>query len=99
MSFTLRKFDPLAWTPYMEESLQILAQEAECVGDKVIVALLKYQLILDQVNQVTGISPTGAVVPKPFLSALRTQLHTLKSQLSTEIANKGTAPPVHSKLC
>ena len=72
----------------MDESLQVLTQQDEWIGDKVLVTLVRAQLLTDQMNRATWQSKDGAL-PALYLSALRSQLHTIKSQIPPEIENYG----------
>ena len=101
LSIDLKRIEPLVWTPHMDESLQVLTQEDECIGDKVLVTLVRTQLLSDQMNRATWQSKDGAL-PALYLSALRSQLHTIKSQIPPEIENYGmqfhSTTPVRPKM-
>ncbi|KAK1984656.1 hypothetical protein LZ30DRAFT_779608 [Colletotrichum cereale] len=44
----LGKMDPLRWTPYMDECLQILDHEPESPSDRTLAALVRMQLLKDE---------------------------------------------------
>ncbi|KAL8383469.1 hypothetical protein RB595_010595 [Gaeumannomyces hyphopodioides] len=49
-SSTMRRFDPLRWTPFMEEMLRDLEKNPECEGDKVLVVHVKAEQLVEQMH-------------------------------------------------
>jgi len=80
----MKRVDALTWTPYMDECLQILSQHPVCDGDELLVALVKIQLLTEQLTRAIWQSP-DSVAPAYFSSALKSQLRDLKSQLSSQM--------------
>ncbi|GAB1316133.1 Transcriptional regulator WAR1 [Madurella fahalii] len=78
ISHSLKRLDALIWTPHMDEFLQSLSQKREWEGDDLLVAQVKIQLTLEQLTRATSQSPDP---PGYYLSALRTQLQSIKTQL------------------
>lgn len=73
----------------MEEFLQSHSQKGEWEGDDLLVALVKIQLTLEQLMRATTQSPDP---PAYYLSALQTQLQTIKAQLPRHLQQNGTPP-------
>ncbi len=73
----------------MDECLQALSQRQEWEGDDLLVAQVKVQLIVEQLMRATTQAPDG-VPPAYALSALRTQLHSIKAQLPPHLQQNGT---------
>ncbi|KAJ5591583.1 uncharacterized protein N7459_001952 [Penicillium hispanicum] len=48
ISSFLQRIDALRWTPHLEECLQVLDQEKECLGDQILVQLVRLQLIAEK---------------------------------------------------
>lgn len=88
ISYSLKRLDALAWTPYMDECLHILSEQPEWEGDDLLVAQVKVQLIVDQLVRATSQSPDG-IPPSYVLSVLRTQLHSVKTQLPPHLQQNG----------
>jgi hypothetical protein len=91
----------------MDETLNFLSQNPECLGDELLVAQVKIQLILNQVNGANCTFPFGnslydEVQPhsESYLVALLSQVKTLKNELPPEIASNSTfkSPGLNSLL-
>lgn len=51
--------DPMNWTPYLEESLELVMTAKECPGDEMLVAMVRLRLIVEQARR----SPWHSEVP------------------------------------
>ncbi|KAK4654465.1 hypothetical protein QC762_403520 [Podospora pseudocomata] len=89
ISHSLKRLDALTWTSHMEESLQFLTQRHEWEGDDLLVAQVKIQLIVEQLNRATSQSIDNAP-PSYYLSALHTQLTNVKTQLPSHLQQNDT---------
>ncbi|KAK4187418.1 hypothetical protein QBC35DRAFT_233924 [Podospora australis] len=89
IAHSLKRLDALTWTPHMEESLQILSQRREWEGDDLLVAQVKIQLIVEQLNRAASQSPDNAP-PAYYLSALQTQLQNVRVQLPDHLQQNDT---------
>ncbi|KLU90437.1 hypothetical protein MAPG_10291 [Magnaporthiopsis poae ATCC 64411] len=49
-SSSMRRFDPLRWTPFMEDMLRDLEKNPECEGDKVLVVHVKAEQLVEQIQ-------------------------------------------------
>jgi len=88
IAYSIKRLDALTWTSHMDESLQALAQRQEWEGDDLLVAQVKVQLIVEQLTRAVAQAPDG-VPPVYALSALRTQLHSIKAQLPPHLQQNG----------
>jgi hypothetical protein len=78
----------------MEEFLQSLSEQREWEGDDLLVAQVKIQLIVEQLTRATS---TDGILPVYVLSALRTQLQNIKSQLPFHLQQNGM-PTINQTL-
>ncbi|KAK5662324.1 hypothetical protein OQA88_8230 [Cercophora sp. LCS_1] len=89
ISQVMKRIDALTWTPSMDDCLQVLTQTPECEGDELLVALVKIQLIVEQLTRAVWQSPDNT--PPPFFAlALKTQLLELKTQFPIHIQENST---------
>ncbi|KAK4225743.1 hypothetical protein QBC38DRAFT_253086 [Podospora fimiseda] len=89
VSHSLKRLDALNWTPHMDECLLQLSQRREWEGDDLLVAQVKVQLIVEQLNRFTAQSPDNTP-PYYYVSALHTQLQTIKAQLPHHLQTNDT---------
>ncbi|KAK3903975.1 transcriptional regulator WAR1 [Staphylotrichum tortipilum] len=89
IAYSIKRLDALTWTSHMDECLQALSQRQEWEGDDLLVAQVKVQLIVEQLTRATTQAPDG-VPPAYALSALRTQLHSIKAQLPPHLQQNDT---------
>ncbi|EJT79951.1 hypothetical protein GGTG_05033 [Gaeumannomyces tritici R3-111a-1] len=68
-SSTMRRFDPLRWTPFMEEMLRDLEKNPECEGDKVLVVQVKAEQLVEQIHNARQGSDGSIARPGLFESA------------------------------
>jgi hypothetical protein len=77
----------------MEECLEGLSKQPEHPLDKVLVALVRVQLMAEQFDKTPWQHPirdTQTSVPPAFyLSSLRTQLESIRSQITYEVDGRG----------
>lgn len=88
ISHSIKRLDSLTWTSHMEEFLQSLSEKREWEGDDLLVAQVKVQLIIEQLTRATSQSTDG-ILPVYVLSALRTQLQNLRTQLPYHLQQNG----------
>lgn len=92
ISYVMKRIDALIWTPSMDDCLQALEQSPEWEGDELLVALVKIQLIVEQLTRAVWQSADNT--PPPFFaSALRTQLVDLKNQFPIHIQENRLSTP------
>ncbi|KAK0616755.1 hypothetical protein B0T14DRAFT_568333 [Immersiella caudata] len=89
ISHVMKRVDALAWTPYMDECLQLLSRQPEWDGDVLLAAEVKIQLLTEQLTRAIWQSP-DSVAPAYFSSALKSQLRDLQSQLPAHILRNPT---------
>ncbi|KAK4165643.1 hypothetical protein QBC43DRAFT_315583 [Cladorrhinum sp. PSN259] len=89
ISHSLKRLDALNWTPHMDECLITLSQRREWEGDDLLAAQVKVQLIIEQLNRFTAQSPDNTP-PYYYVSALHTQLQTIKAQLPNHLQQNDT---------
>ncbi|OGM48641.1 hypothetical protein ABOM_002046 [Aspergillus bombycis] len=63
---SLFKSDALRWTPHMEESLEILASTKECIGDELLVWLVRIQLVVDKSYHLRRDDSVKRQIPSPL---------------------------------
>lgn len=91
VSWYFAKIDPLRWTPYMDECLQILSTKQEAPTDKMLAQQIRLQLLAEKVAQTASKNTVfeHSEAPKahlPFyLRALRSQLVDIKRMVSPEV--------------
>ena len=83
-SHVMKRVDALTWTPYMGECLESLSQQPEWDGDELLVALVKHQLLVEQLTRAVWQS-SDDVAPLFLPAALRSQLNDLRSQLPVHV--------------
>jgi len=94
----MQRIDALVWTPFMDECLKMLSERPEWNGDEVLVALVRIQLLVEQLTRAVWQSSEKAP-PGFFVSALKTQLYDLKAQFPPHIQqNRKLAIPFATKL-
>ncbi len=81
----MKKLEPLGWTSLLDEDLQILAQEPEWEGDRLLVILVKIQLAVDQISRVPWSSSLDGGPPAFYLDSLRARLQAIKDQVPAEL--------------
>ncbi|KAK3942682.1 hypothetical protein QBC46DRAFT_255934 [Diplogelasinospora grovesii] len=92
-AYTLKKIDPLNWTSHMDECLTVLSAQREWDGDDLLVAQVKIQLIVEQLNRAAlqsaqSSQDSGSAGPPAFyLSALQRQLQDIRSRLPHHLQN------------
>ena len=72
----------------MDECLQVLSRQPDCAGDKVLVTIVKTQLLADQMNRASWQFRDGTAPPF-YISALRSQLQSIKSETPPEVETYG----------
>ncbi|KAK3385785.1 hypothetical protein B0H63DRAFT_560308 [Podospora didyma] len=78
VSSFIRKIDPLRWTPYMEESLQMLEERKETPNDAVLACLVRLKLIGDEATK----PPWPPAPPSEHLRLVQTfQMKALQSRI------------------
>ncbi|KAK3682306.1 hypothetical protein B0T22DRAFT_501754 [Podospora appendiculata] len=96
----LKRIDSLIWTSHLDESLQILSQQREWDGDDLLVAQVKIQLVLEQLSRSIYQSRISGP-PTYYLSALRSQLQTIRAQLPDHLQKHDTirSQMYYTELC
>ncbi|KAI1160773.1 hypothetical protein F5B18DRAFT_631298 [Nemania serpens] len=75
MSWNFRRPDGLRWSTQLDEHLNILANESKVAQDRILVAQVRIQLIMEQFHPHFRPASSGEGLPTPYLDALRSQLH------------------------
>ncbi len=91
ISHSLKKSDSLNWTSHMDQCLQVLSQCREWEGDEVLVAIVKTQLVVDQLARAPWLPQTQRP-PAPFISALHLQVQSIRNQLPSYLKDDCTSP-------
>ncbi|OTA98461.1 hypothetical protein M426DRAFT_325964 [Hypoxylon sp. CI-4A] len=83
----------MRWTPHMEDSLQKIATNPECLNDEILVAMVKSYRIQEEVAQITwrAAELTGHTIapkapPAIYLKALRSHLEAVRRDISPELS-------------
>ncbi|KAK2038051.1 hypothetical protein LZ31DRAFT_559916 [Colletotrichum somersetense] len=94
----LGKMDPLRWTPYMDECLELLNDKPESPLDRSLVALVKMQLLKDESGKLSSrfdkMSRQGIDHSKPpaavYVKMLQAQLQRIIQDLPTDLQRTDT---------
>ncbi|KAK4097264.1 hypothetical protein N658DRAFT_500654 [Parathielavia hyrcaniae] len=89
-----KRLEPLKWTSYCEESLDKLSKQPEWLGDTVLVAAVRYQLVVNQLTQTPRQSHDGGL-PSFYIDALRSQIQTIRRDLPSELASNEILTTYH----
>lgn len=96
ISNNLQRIDTLSWTTHLTECLQRLDENDEIIGDKILVTLIRLQLIVERVrsSQIQGAplqaSTMTEVVPPAFYARiLQAELERVKEQISSRLSANG----------
>ncbi|OAL26625.1 hypothetical protein AYO20_10049 [Fonsecaea nubica] len=91
ISFTMKRIDGLNWTPYMERCLETLATQPEWHLDGVLVAQVRLQLLLDDINRNSwSLSATSTSSSSSLFSA-SSPSHTTAAATATATATGPSA--------
>lgn len=88
------KIDPLRWTPYLEQCLNVMA-ESQVPGDTLLAQLVQLQLVDNKAAQISGLewhcgTPYSAKTPWPFyLKALQAQLKEIRNSIPSDLQDNG----------
>lgn len=72
MAHSFKVADGLRWSPYLDEYLSYLARHSAEPQDKVLITLVKMQLIVNQVQY--SLRSNNVEIPPPYVDALQSQL-------------------------
>ncbi|KAI1411838.1 hypothetical protein F5Y13DRAFT_164459 [Hypoxylon sp. FL1857] len=79
----------MRWTPHMEDSLQKLAADPECLNDEILITMVKTYRIQEDVGQITwrtaepsGNSTSLKAPPIVYVKGLRANIEAIKRDLS-----------------
>lgn len=95
MSNYLQRLEPLSWSPYFDECLQILQETKECPNDELLVCLIRVQLISNKVSTISWndtfpVGDGGKQFPREFYThALRSQLEEVERSLPSVLKGNG----------
>ncbi|RAL03034.1 Zn(II)2Cys6 transcription factor domain-containing protein [Aspergillus ibericus CBS 121593] len=98
VSSYLAQIDPMQWTSYMDECLDVLSQSKESRYDEVLAHQVRLQRIANEVESIRGGS---TAVPLPFyLEALQRKVNEVKKAISPELQQERTllAPIYYTEL-
>lgn len=90
-----QKHEPLPWSPYFDECLQILAEDGDTSSDPLLVNFVRLQLIVEQATRVQwheGLFDSTGRVNSPsqaYFKALQVQLQDIKQALSPDLVANG----------
>lgn len=90
-----QKLDTLRWTPYAEESLEVLTQNHSSIEDLLLVQIVRLQLIQERVKEAPwfdSASSGNAAFKTPgsfYLNALKTEMKKFRQQIPPELENHG----------
>ncbi|KAK4238699.1 hypothetical protein C8A03DRAFT_14872 [Achaetomium macrosporum] len=80
-----KRLEPLTWTSYFEDCLEQLAQQPQWLGDTVLVAAVRYQLVVNQIVQILR-KPHDSNIPLSYVDALRLQIYNIRREIPEELA-------------
>lgn len=88
---------PLALIPIAQydEDVKLLTQKQDCKGDRVLVALVNVQLVVDQITSTTSQPYSGDQIPAIplYLDSLQARLQAIRNEVPTGVAYHGTYHP------
>lgn len=76
------QIDPMQWTPYMEECLEVVSQNGTCPYDDMFMHQVRLQRIVGEVENARS---TTSVPPAFFIGALRHKVDEVKVQISPQL--------------
>ncbi|KAE8146579.1 hypothetical protein BDV25DRAFT_162216 [Aspergillus avenaceus] len=88
ISTFLQKTDALRWTPYMDECLQVLEEQQECLNDDILVQQVRLQLIIDKLSFGPHHGGSAATLepilapPAFYLRPMQTQLNNVQPRIA-----------------
>ncbi|KAI1126003.1 hypothetical protein F5Y10DRAFT_279115 [Nemania abortiva] len=80
ISWTFGRADGLRWSTQLDEHLNCLANESNVAQDRILVAQVRMQLIMEQIHPYSRQASPRTGLPTPYLDTLRSQLHRIASQ-------------------
>lgn len=93
----------MRWTAHMEDSLQKISADPECLNDEILVLMVRVFRIQEDIAQITWRSaePYGNATslkapPLVYVGSLRASLEAVKKQIPPELADNSTFLPVLS---
>lgn len=92
----LRGIEPIRRTPYLDNCMRILLDAKECETDILLVAHVKYHLLMDQMTRCLSDRAVGseasAEIPIHFVRALETQLQEISRDIPPGLRDQGRFP-------
>jgi hypothetical protein len=93
-----QRLEPPRWTVYLENCLQMLAENKECPTDILLAILVRLQLITERIAQAPwNDGSTESLTPRApatfYLKALETQLQDCKQTIPPEFQQNGKSLP------
>ncbi|ROV95570.1 hypothetical protein VSDG_05261 [Cytospora chrysosperma] len=76
------QIDPMQWTPYMEECLELVSQNRECPYDEIFAHQVRLQRVAQEVEIARGTTIVSAAF---YSSALRRRVGDIKAQISPHL--------------
>ncbi|OJJ50765.1 hypothetical protein ASPZODRAFT_54971 [Penicilliopsis zonata CBS 506.65] len=89
LAICIQKSEPLQWTPHMDESLRMLSESPECLGDEILVVITRLHLIMDKVGRIVRDGENDYTAGPFYLQALRTELNVVKGKVPTYLQQDG----------
>lgn len=97
ISAHLQKMDPMRWTPYLTECLQILDERKEVPSDALLVQQVRIRLVNENVNQCLW--PAGGMAHEDipttpwtfYLKAFQSQLQVVKDKIPPSLLSHSQA--------
>lgn len=91
---SLKKLEPLRWTSHMDECLRVLEEQAESDSDISLAALVKLQLITEQIHRAPWQNGDSSnvrvqVLPPAYLNSVMAQLRRVRNELPAGLQNNG----------
>ena len=87
----------MKWTPYLDECLRLLLENAECSehgsNDLFLVQIIRVQLVIEKLSQTPwhdSSFESTELPPQFFIHALEAQLASLRKEIPSELARNGT---------
>jgi hypothetical protein len=87
--------DPLRLTPYTEECIRNLSDNAECESDKILACLARLQIIVAQIPPNCGVQNPGSFTPIGlYVKALQAQLQAFRKDMPQELGQNRQLCPL-----
>lgn len=96
-----KRMDPLLYSPHLESVCKTLSEMHEYESDRMIMPLVSIQNVVlkmsSSLQELSVSSPLSAIPVRMYMSALQSELDSIKATMPTETGDSGTSLNCHSQ--